>query len=149
MRMSYVLCFLIAAYSVPALAGDAEFKQQVEQIHSTYADNFNKQNAAGIAALYANGGMIVTGTGAHTDLAEFYGGLFKMGFDHADVRVDQVWTLGADTLLARGEFRISGKNQSGAPLEFKGIWTATDVREGETWKIKMFSAIQKAPPSKD
>ena len=56
MRMSYVLCFLIAAFSAPALAADADLKQEVQKVAATYAENFDKQDAAGIAALYATGG---------------------------------------------------------------------------------------------
>ncbi|WP_157450328.1 hypothetical protein [Bradyrhizobium sp. ARR65] len=56
MRMSYVLCFLLAAFSAPAAATD--LKQEVEKIGSAVAENFNKQDGAGIAALYAAGGAL-------------------------------------------------------------------------------------------
>jgi len=149
MRISYVLCFVMAAFSVPAAAADADLKQEVQKIGSAYADNFNKQNGAGIAALYASGGMIVNATGPHTDIAQTYEGVFKVGFNHNEITVDQVWPLGTDTLLAMGEYHITGKNQSGAPIEVRGIWTATDVRESGNWKIRMLSAFPKAPPPKD
>ncbi len=48
-------------------------------------------------------------------------------------------------LLAVGEYHITGKNQSGAPLDATGIWTATDVREGGKWKIRLLTAIPKPP----
>jgi ketosteroid isomerase-like protein len=145
MRIPYVLCFLMAVFSVPAAAADADqnLKQEIEKIGSAYAENFNKQNGAGIAALYASGGMIVNATGPHTDIAQAYEGLFKAGFNHSDITVQQVLQLGSDTLLAIGEYHNTGKNQSGAPLDVPGVWTATDVREGGSWKIKMLSAIPK------
>jgi ketosteroid isomerase-like protein len=79
------------------------------------------------------------------NIEKYYQGAFKAGFNHEEVTVDQVWPLGADTLLAVGEYRITGKNQSGAPFEVTGIWTATDLREGGKWKIRMLSAIPKPP----
>jgi hypothetical protein len=60
MRKSSVLSILIVSLSTPALAADADLKQQVEQIGSAYADSFNKQDAAGIAATFATGGITST-----------------------------------------------------------------------------------------
>ena len=80
------------------------------------------------------------------DIAQFYEGAFKAGLDHEEITVDQVWPLGSDILLAIGQYRITGKNQSGAPIETGGTWTATDVREGGKWKIRMLSAMPKPPP---
>jgi ketosteroid isomerase-like protein len=145
MRMSYVLCFLMAALSAPAGAGD--LKQEVDKITSAYAEAFNKQNGPGIAALYVSGGMLVNATGPHTDIAEFYGGLFKAGFDHNEATVDQVSPLGADTAIGLGEYHITGKNQSGAPVEVVGRWTAVYVLEGGNWKVRMLSAFPKALPA--
>jgi ketosteroid isomerase-like protein len=145
MRTSSVLSILIVALSTPALAADADLKQQVEQIGSAYAESFNKQDAAGIAALYANGGVLVNAAGPQADIEKYYQGAFKAGLNHEEITVDQVWPLGTDTALAMGQYRLTGKNQSGAPIESAGIWTATDVREGGKWKIRMLSAIPKPP----
>src|SRR5437867_12457985 len=87
MRMPYVLCFLITAFSVPV--GAADLKQEVEKLGSAYAESFNKQDAAGIAALYATGGFFVNATGPHTDITQNYEGVFKAGFSHNEIRTDQ------------------------------------------------------------
>ncbi len=149
MRISYVLCFLMAAFTVPAAAADADLKQEVQKIGAAYSDNFNKQNAAGIAALYATGGLQVNAAGPTTDVEKRYEGVFKAGFNHEEVTVDQVLPLGADMALGLGEYHITGKNQSGAPLDVTGRWTAVYVLEGGTRKIRMLTALPKAPPPKD
>ena len=150
MRMSYVVCLLITAISMPTVAADdLGLKQEVEKLATAYADSFNKQDAAGIASLYAAGGVHVTAAGPTTEIAKRYEGAFKAGFNHNDITVNQVWPLGTDTLLAMGEYHITGKNASGAPVEGGGLWTSTDVRESGVWKIKMLSAFPKAPPPKD
>ncbi len=151
MRMSYVLCFLMAAFSAPAVAADTDqsLRQEVEKIAAAYAENFNQQNSGGIAALYAKDGMAVNPTGLHADIAQIYEGAFKAGFNHNEITVNQVWPLGTDSLLATGEYHITGKNPSGAPIEVRGLWTSTDVREGGSWKIRLLSAFPKAPPPKD
>ncbi|MGA7805471.1 nuclear transport factor 2 family protein [Bradyrhizobium sp.] len=141
----------MAILSAPAVAADADqgLKMEAEKIAAAYAENFNQRNSAGIAALYATGGIAVNPTGMHTDIAQIYDGAFKAGFNHNQITVDQVWPLGPDALLAMGEYHITGQNPSGAAIEVKGIWTSTDVREGGTWKIRMLSAMPKAPPPKD
>jgi ketosteroid isomerase-like protein len=144
--MSYVLCFLIAAFSVPAAAGD--LKPEVEKIASAYTEKFNKQDVAGIAALYAAGGVLVNPTGPHADIAEYYQGLFKAGFDHNEITVDQASPLGPDSALAMGEYHITGKKQSGEPLEVIGRWTAVYIPDGGKLKIRMLSAFPKAQPPK-
>jgi ketosteroid isomerase-like protein len=151
MRYSYLSCLFIASFSLSAAAAevDHDFKQAVEKIEATYTENYNKQNGAGIAALYATGGMLFNATGPHTDIAQAYEGLFKSGFNHNETTVNQVWPLGADTLLAAGEYLLTGKNSSGAPIESKGIWTSVEVREDGVWKIRMRAGVQKAPPPKD
>lgn len=147
MRVSYVLCFLLAAFSVPAAAGD--LKQEVEKIASAYVESFNKQDGAGIAALYASGGVHINPMGPRADIAEFYQGLFKAGFNHEEATVDQAWPLGTDAAVAMGEYHITGKKQSGEALEVIGRWTAAYVRDGGNLKIRMLSAFPKAPPPKD
>jgi hypothetical protein len=60
MRISYILGFFLAL-SLPAVAAepDQNLKQAITKIASAYAESFNKQDAAGIAALYATGGIQV------------------------------------------------------------------------------------------
>ena len=44
--------------------------------------------------------------------------------------------------------RISGKNDKGEPINMTVLWTATDVQEAGQWKIRMLTALPKAPPPK-
>ncbi len=150
MRIPYVLCFLMVAFAAPTAAADADesLKQEVEKIGSTYAESFNRQDGEGIAALFAAGGMHVNPAGPRADIAEFYKGAFKAGFNHEEVTVDQAWPLGTDGALAIGEYQITGKNQSGTPIATGGRWTAVYVREARKLKIRMLSAFPKAPPPK-
>ncbi|MBR1208786.1 MULTISPECIES: DUF4440 domain-containing protein [unclassified Bradyrhizobium] len=141
-------CLFVAIVSLSAMAADGDPKQKVEAIASEYAASFNKQDGAGIAALFAAGGIHVNPAGPRSDIAEFYQGAFKAGFDHEEITVDQAWPLGSDMALAIGAYRLAGKNQNGAPIETGGIWTATYVTEGGKLKIRLLSAMPKPPPPK-
>jgi len=142
-----ILSLMIVALSAPAFADDAELRQQIEQMNSSYMERYNKQDAPGVAALYAVGGIFVGWAGAHTDLVKLYDTAFKSGLGHIETKVDQVWPLRSDTALGMGRFRIVAKNQSGAPVELAGLWTATYVRESGRWKIRMLSTILQPPRS--
>ena len=141
-----ILSIMIVAFSAPAFANDADLKKQLEQIGSAYAESFNKQDSAGIAALYATGGIHVSQAGGRTNIAQIYEGAFKAGFNRDEVMLDQVWPLGSDTAIGMGKFRLTGKNQSGAPIETAGLWTATYIVEGGKWKIRMLTAFPQPPP---
>jgi len=142
-----LLCVIVAVAS-PAFADDADLKKQVDQMATAYMENFNKQDAAGIAALFATNGIAVNPSGPQTDLMKVAEGAFKAGFTNIEAKVDQVWTVGPDTGIGMGQARLTGKNQSGAPIEVTNFWTATYVRDGGIWKIRMLSTIPKPPPAK-
>ena len=145
MRLAYVLFLFLAAFSMPAAAADADQnKRDVEKVGSAYAESFAKQDAAGIAALYATGGMLVTPTGPHTEIAKYSEGGFKAGFNRNDITVNQVWSLG-DNVLAVGDYHLTGKGQGGTPIEEMGAWSSVYVREGGVLKIHMLSAMPKPP----
>jgi ketosteroid isomerase-like protein len=147
MRISYALV-LVATLATPAtaVAADENLKQVVDNLASAFNENFNKQNSAAIAAMFTNGGMLIGDAGQIKNIAEYYEGAFKAGLNHHEAIVDQVQPLGTDSLIATGEYRITGKSESGTPLELSGFWTGVDVREGGTWKVRLLTAVPKAPP---
>ena len=53
MRVASILSIIIVSLSTPAFADDADLKKQVDQIATAYVESFNKQDAAGIGALFA------------------------------------------------------------------------------------------------
>jgi ketosteroid isomerase-like protein len=146
MRLASILSIVIVALSAPAFAEDADLRKQVDQISSAFAESFDKQDAAGLAALFATDYIIVNQFGPRKDVAQLVEGTRKAGFDHEEISVDQVWPLGSDTALGTGQVRFTGKNQSGASIEAAAFWTATYVREGGKWKVRMLTASPKPPP---
>ena len=93
MRMSCVLCFLLL--SMPAVAADNRLKQELAKVSAAYAESFDRQDGAGIAALYARGGIHVTPAGPRTDIAQFFETAFKSGLNHEDLTVNELglWEL--------------------------------------------------------
>ena len=145
---AYALLCVIVALAAAALADDADLKKQMDQLGSAYLEAYKRQDAAAIAALYATGGILVDPAGGHTDIAKLYDGGFKAGLNQLETKIDQVWPLGSDAALGMGTYKVTGKNQSGAPIELSGRWTGTYVQEGGKMKIRMLTVIPAPPPEK-
>jgi hypothetical protein len=65
---------------------------------------------------------------------------------HNGETIEQISPLGNDAEIRIGEFHLSGQGQNG-PSKLDGRYTAVDVREGGTWKIRLFTAVPIAPPA--
>ena len=130
----------------PAFAqSDPNLRAEVEKIAAAYAENFNKQNAAGIAALFAQGGKLVTAGGVQTSIEEASQNTFKLGFNRQEVTVGEVSSIAPDVALGIGEYAISGEGKDGA-LAVRGRWTAVYTRENGVLKIRLLTAVPIPPP---
>ena len=148
MRLSYAFFFILASLVLPAVAADDQSNQEVVKIAVAFTENFDKQNSAGIAALFTKDGVFVSPTGAHTDVAQFYAEAFKAGIERIEVTVKQAAPVGVDAIIGMGEYQTGGRAASGAVIGETGLWTATYVREGGVWKIRMLTGLPKALPPK-
>ena len=124
---------------------DESLKRELEEISAAYVGGFNKKDSASIAALFSAGGVHINPAGPRKDIEQFYHAIFKAGqLDHYETSFDEFWSVGPDTATATGQHRMTGKDQSGTPIERLGRWTATYVREGGKWKIQMLTALPRA-----
>jgi uncharacterized protein (TIGR02246 family) len=148
-RPLYIFLFM-STLVTPSFAADEKLKQEIEKLGASFATSFNNRDSAGIAALFASDAVFVNAAGMHprADIAKVYDGQFKAGLDHFETVVQSVSPLGPDSALAFGTFHETGKSESGAPMDVMGVWTATDIREGGMWKIRMLTGILKPPPPK-
>src|SRR5947209_7871151 len=146
MRLFYAFLFILTSLLTPATAADDQSNQEVVKIAVAFTENFDKQNSAGIGALFTKDGVFVNPTGAHTDVAQFYAEAFKAGIDRIEVTVKQAAAVGADAMIGMGEYQTSGKTASGAAIGETGLWTGTYTRDGGVWKIRMLTGLPKAPP---
>jgi uncharacterized protein (TIGR02246 family) len=142
MRAYQIVPIIVIALALPASAqqSDRSLRHQIESVVSSYAENFNKQNASGIAGLYTKDGVLVS-AGPQKSVEQFYQNAFKTGFNHQDITLEDVSSLGPDAAISMGEVRISGRSQNGSVLESNGRWTAVEVREGGAWKIRLLTAF--------
>jgi ketosteroid isomerase-like protein len=146
MRKSVAVCISLLLSAVPAAASDQSLKEDLGKIAAAYAQHFARKDAAGITSLFAKTYLRVAANGVVTDNTKFYDDLFKAGFNHLDIRVNEVQSLSDNMALLTGETVVSGKNEKGEPLAVTVIWTSLDVRENGQWKIRMLTSLPKPPP---
>lgn len=150
MRRAAFLSILATAFIAPsaAFADDADIKKAAPQMASAYMDVYNKQDAAGLAALHTSDAVIVNPAGVHQVNAKFFEGFFADGPRRLETVFDQASPLTADTALGAGTFRVTGKNLKGEPVDLKGRWTGTYLRQDGKWKIRLLTNILLPPPAK-
>jgi uncharacterized protein (TIGR02246 family) len=150
MRSSWIIAAVAAIGLIARASAQDDVRQEAEKLIFAYAATFNKQDAAGLAAFYTKDGVIINQRGVISGpsaIEQYLQTLFKAGFDHEEVTVDQVSPFGVDAVLVRGEYHITGQGQNGA-VKIDGNWGGVEVREGGVLKIRLIMAIPKPPPPK-
>jgi uncharacterized protein (TIGR02246 family) len=148
-----ILPIIAVAFVLPVSAQsiDPSIRQASERLMAMYTEAFNKQDAAGVAETFTKDGLLIsqTPTGAvhfgTQALVQRYDALFKFGANHIDITTSAVAPLAADVIIAWGEYHITGQGQSG-PIDVDGDWSATNVRDGGTWKIRVLNSASRPPP---
>ena len=145
MRRLLMIAAMVFVAAIPAKADDAAFKKDVEAIAASYMAAFNKQDAAGIAALYTPDGQLINPVGVHKNVQVALEGMFKSGLDKLEATADQAKLLDPKIGIAQGTFHQTGKAPDGKPLDFQGKWVATYTNDGGKWKIVVLTAVMNPP----
>jgi uncharacterized protein (TIGR02246 family) len=148
MRLSWFVLAISAALACAASAvaqqPEAHTRQQIEQmVVAIFTERYNKQDAAGIAAMFTKDAERVSKAGPAVGpqaIEEIFKAQFKAGYNHIDLTVDQVSPLGDDAAITFGEYRATGQGQSD-PLKVEGRWSEVEVREGGQWKIRLLTVV--------
>ena len=138
---------LVVSLLLTSTAVMSEPTSDIKKLVAAYGDHFARKDAAGIASLYAKDGVLINANGVNSDIVKYYEAAFKNGLERLDGKVDQVVPLGEAVILSNGETQITGKNPtSGEAINMAVVWTAVSVQEGGQWKLRMLTALPKAPP---
>ena len=134
MRSSIIVAFVTLGLITPACAQeiDQSTRQQIERIAAAYVENWNKHNAAGVAALYTKDGVQVTATGVKSgpqEIEQAYQSAMKTFPQHNGQTIEQISPLGNNADIRIGQFHLAGEGQNG-PTKLDGRYTSVDVREG-------------------
>ena len=135
---------LTAGLKPPAPMSAADAKTQLEALNTQYVALHNKQDAAGMAAMFTADSLnTVAGGTRKMDQAAFEA-RFKNGITNLESKLDQVVLLSPTVAIAYGDYHLTGKNPaSGEAISNAGNFTGVYVREGNTWKIRAITGVPK------
>jgi ketosteroid isomerase-like protein len=126
---------------------DVQTAQKILAITLAYNEAAGKSDAATIAALFTEDGVLVTDTGpvyGRQAIQERYEDLFqqlqiKKHVGIPDQGCPHTIGMAGNEVWENGEWSETVQFESGDPIEIKGYWSAIDRREGDDWKIRMLT----------
>lgn len=138
------------ALAMPAAAqhiSDQDARQAGESVVQAFNQASLAKDAAGLAALYSEDATYVTPDGpifGRAAIQRQYAEGFKF-VTLEPAKLDRVIMIGDTVRLRDGSW--SGVLQSAnGPVHVNGYWATTDLRDGNTWKIRMETSNMTMPP---
>jgi ketosteroid isomerase-like protein len=156
-RLLLTLVGLAIIFALPTFAQqkDTVDSQIDEQVTKKLDEAFNNVDAAAFAALYTEDAVQVTPQGpvfGREAIEKLFAGVFQQGHYSNHLNKDDqgsphmIGTAGNE-IWRTGEWSFTLQGKSGGPIQLKGYWGAINVREGDTWKIRILTFNVTPPPA--
>ena len=119
--------------------------EQLGALGQRYHEAYENNDAAALAACYTWDAVIVTPQGpvyGRDAIENWYADQFerwhpKSQIDKVDPDSLRLIGTPGDAVWMNGEWTRTIQGPSGNSTEVKGYWSSIDVREGDTWKIRL------------
>ena len=142
-----LLAVLVGAAAAPALAGadvtESELMQAATELGRQYDANYNGKNPAGMAALYAPDGVLLSPSGSivrgREALATYYADRFATGARGHAIKVVEVHVQG-DGGYGIAQFSVSAPGANGGLREVDGRIVAIYRRDPDGWHMRVLEA---------
>jgi ketosteroid isomerase-like protein len=149
-RLLLSLAALAISFTLPTFAQQKEStpneqdRQWLDALVKKFDEAWNNNDAAALAAFYAEDAVIVTDTGpiyGRDAIEKHFADLFKqVHFSNHIAKADQYspHMIGTtDKAWSNGEWSTTVQGQNFGPVEIKGYWSDVNVREGNNWKDQL------------
>lgn len=126
-----------------------ELMQAADMLGKGYDDNYNAKNAAGMAALYASDGVLVSpGPVIHgaDNLKSYYQSRFDAGAGGHVTKIAEVHVQG-DGGFGIGQFSAMVPTPDGGRREIKGNLATVYQRGTDGWHLRLVAASVPPPPA--
>ncbi|MBV8277371.1 MAG: nuclear transport factor 2 family protein [Verrucomicrobia bacterium] len=148
-RLLLTLVALAITFALPTFAQqkDTIDSQIDEQVTKKLDEAFNNGDAAALAALFTQDAVWVTPQGPVTGreaIQKRFAAMFQQGHYSNHLNKDDpgsphmIGTAGNE-VWRTGDWSVILEGKSGGQIQLKGYWGAINVREAETWKIRMLT----------
>jgi uncharacterized protein (TIGR02246 family) len=133
---------------------DPQIIDQLNAFVEKYDEAVNNNDAAAMAALFTEDGVIVSDSGpsyGRQAIEKWYADTFqgwrpKNHMGKIDLNSPR-FIGAADNVAKNGEWSETVQGPTGEPIQIKGYWSAIDTREGDGWKIRMLTWNMTPPPT--
>jgi ketosteroid isomerase-like protein len=155
----FAVAWLTVGFLAPTAPAVAQQKGSIdsqidEQISKKFDVAFDNGDAASLAALYTSDAVLVMPTGpivGRDAIEKMFAGLFQQAhvsqhFNRDDPGSPHMIGSAGDTVWRTGQWGFTLQGKDGNPVAIRGFWSAINVREGDTWKIRMLTS-NVTPPS--
>lgn len=147
---SWTVALALILGALPAAAQQVS-EQDAQQAGQSILDAWNKtsqqRDAAGQAALFTEDATRVSPQGiisGRAAIESLTAESFKT-YTPDSSTLERVVMIGNGVMLRTGSWSGTYNSPSG-PLHMKGYWSDTDVRDGNTWKIRQLTYNSTPPP---
>ena len=106
------------------------------------------RDAAGLVALFSEDAILLTPDGplvGHAAIEKRFEGLFKAIVSKEPSKLEKVVMISDALRLRTGSWSAVVQSPNGS-MPVKGYWSTTDVRDGNSWKIRMETDNVTMPP---
>ena len=141
LRVFTIVPIVAIGLAMPAVAqhvSDQDARQAGEAVVQAFNKASQAGDAAGLAALYSEDATYITPDGplfGRAAIQKLYEEDLK-SVTPEPAKLDRVIMLG-DTVRSRTGSWSGIFHSPDGPVHVKGYWTTTDVRDGDTWKIRV------------
>jgi len=150
-----LLALVVGAIVAPALAAadvtESELMQAATELGRQYDANYNNKNPAGLAALYASDGVLITPSGpivrGREALRTYYASRFAAGARGHAIKVVEVHVQG-DGGYGLAQFSVTVPRANGDLHEVDGRIVAVYQRDPDGWHMRLVEASVPEPAGK-
>ena len=142
---------LVAAmgFVLPAAAQqiDPQKREQIEHMMMAYGANIDKKDAAAVAAFYTDDAVVLSPTSptmvvksGKDEITKYLQTMFDREYK-IEGKTTSITPLGDDAAIVLGEYHATGKTSAGHEFNVIGYWSAVDVLNSNSWKIRLLTAF--------
>ena len=149
-RLVGALVGLAISFALPTSAqqkdtANPEIRQQIDALDKRIGEAYSNDDAAAIAALFTEDGVLVTPQGTvygREAIEKSYADMFlKFHLSDDKTKADQnsphtIGTAGNE-IWETGDWTAVLQAQNGSPVHLQGHNAFVDIREGDDWKVRM------------
>jgi ketosteroid isomerase-like protein len=149
LKRTFLTIAIGAAMVMTASASDDDIASGADKLAHSYDDNYNHHDAAGMGAIYAPDGFLVSPGGAiirgRAALESYYQGRFATGARDHESKIAEAHAMG-DGGYGLGTFSVNAPQADGSVKRLAGNIVYVYTHSTDGWRLQ--AVVPSVPPAK-